>query len=109
MTEPEDTGPQTLVRAAEIGKQAGLRFVYAGNLPGRVGDWENTRCSNCHEILIQRHGYHILQYHISPEGTCASCRASVPGRWASQFQGQITDHPYLPRLRRHGNPLIALT
>ena len=40
MTEPEDTGVATLLRAAEIGVREGLRFVYAGNLPGRVRDWE---------------------------------------------------------------------
>ncbi len=37
----------TLLRAAEIGTEAGLRYVYAGNLPGRVGPWENTRCPDC--------------------------------------------------------------
>jgi pyruvate formate lyase activating enzyme len=42
MTDPENTSPETLIRAAEIGKKAGLRYVYAGNLPGQVGDLENT-------------------------------------------------------------------
>jgi pyruvate formate lyase activating enzyme len=42
MTDPENTRPETLMRAAEIGKSAGLRYVYAGNLPGMVGHWENT-------------------------------------------------------------------
>src|SRR5437660_726090 len=37
MTDPEDTKPEDLLRAAEIGKRAGLRYIYAGNLPGRVG------------------------------------------------------------------------
>ena len=36
----------------EIGTAAGLRFVYAGNLPGRVGPWENTRCPSCR---LRRH------------------------------------------------------
>jgi pyruvate formate lyase activating enzyme len=44
MTNPDDTPPETLLRAARIGKSAGLRFVYAGNLPGRTEDWENTQC-----------------------------------------------------------------
>jgi pyruvate formate lyase activating enzyme len=52
MTDPENTSAQTLIRAVEIGKRAGLRHVYAGNLPGMVGDWENTRCPNCRELLI---------------------------------------------------------
>jgi len=109
MTDPENTSAATLVRAAEIGKRAGLRFVYAGNLPGHVGDLENTRCPHCHEILIERYGYHILQYRITSKGDCPACGFSVPGRWAREFQGQITDHPYLPRLRRRSNPLHILS
>ena len=43
-----------MVRAAEIGREEGLRFVYAGNRPGGVGDWENTRCPGCNALLIER-------------------------------------------------------
>src|SRR5512144_135862 len=49
MLEPPPTTVDTLVRAAEIGSEAGLRYVYAGNLPGRVGEWEHTYCPSCHE------------------------------------------------------------
>ena len=108
MTDPEDTKPKTLARAAEIGRRAGLRFVYAGNLPGHVGDLENTHCPNCRQVLIERFGYHILRYALTAKGTCSACGASVPGRWAPEFQGQITDHPYLPLLRRRSNPLRVL-
>src|SRR5690242_6142340 len=38
MTDPENTSAATLVRAAQIGKEAGLKFIYAGNLPGKVGE-----------------------------------------------------------------------
>src|SRR3989441_8561596 len=44
MTEPPNTRARQLIRAAEIGSEEGLRFVYAGNLPGHVGRWENTYC-----------------------------------------------------------------
>ncbi|HSQ39353.1 MAG TPA: AmmeMemoRadiSam system radical SAM enzyme, partial [Anaerolineales bacterium] len=47
MTSPDNTSPQTLVRAAEIGREAGLRYVYAGNLPGYVGEYESTHCPKC--------------------------------------------------------------
>jgi pyruvate formate lyase activating enzyme len=109
MTDPEDTKPSTLARAAEIGKRAGLRFVYAGNLSGHVGDLENTRCPQCRELLIERYGYHILKYQVTSKGTCPACGASIPGRWAPEFQGQITDRPYLPTLRRRSNPLRVLS
>jgi len=97
MTDPENTSPGTLMRAAEIGRKAGLRYVYAGNLPGRVGDLENTRCPNCRQLLIERYGYLITGYHLTPNGCCPACGQAVPGRWASAFAGQITDRPYLPR------------
>src|SRR5262249_62182344 len=57
MTDPDPTPPETLLRACEIGTAAGLRFVYAGNLPGRVGQWENTRCPSCHAPVITRYGH----------------------------------------------------
>ena len=47
MLDPDNTPPQTLARAAQIGKRAGLRYVYAGNLPGGVGEMENTYCPTC--------------------------------------------------------------
>ncbi len=103
MTDPDDTSPETLLRAAGIGKAAGLRFIYAGNLPGRVGDFENTRCPGCRELLIERYGYLITSYRLTADGSCPSCGMAVPGRWAPRFQGQITDTPFLPRLRRRAN------
>ena len=67
MDDPENTRPADLLRAAEIGKKAGLRYIYAGNLPGRVGDQENTRCHNCGETVIQRDGYFIERYRLTAE------------------------------------------
>ena len=54
MDDPADTRPADLRRAAEIGRRAGLRYVYAGNLPGRVGELEDTRCHQCGDTLIKR-------------------------------------------------------
>ena len=99
MNETPNTPVETLLRAAEIGKQAGLRYVYAGNLPGRVGDLENTRCHHCREPLIERYGYLITGYHLTVDGKCPKCATRLPGRWAKKFDGQITDRPFLPRSR----------
>ena len=102
MHDPADTTAEDLQRAAEIGRRAGLRYIYAGNLPGRVGDLENTYCPNCRALLVERYGYLILDYHITAEGHCPSCATQIPGRWARSFEGQITANPYLPRARaRH--------
>ncbi len=100
MTDPRNTQPRDLLRAAKIGRAAGLRFIYAGNLPGQVGDLENTHCPACRALLIERFGYHILDYRMTPQGTCPQCGTALPGRWSEKFEGQIADLPYLPRLRR---------
>jgi pyruvate formate lyase activating enzyme len=97
MTSPADTRPEDLFRAVEIGKQAGLRHVYAGNLPGRVGNLEDTRCPGCAATLIKRYSYEIDSYRITAEGKCPSCGLAIPGRWASHFGGQVTSRPFLPR------------
>ena len=99
MPDPENTRPEDLMRAAEIGRNAGLRFVYAGNLPGSVSDLENTRCPNCARTVIQRYGYFIEKYRLTPNGCCPDCGAVIPGRWATRFEGQIADRPFIPGRR----------
>jgi pyruvate formate lyase activating enzyme len=94
MTDPEDTPPETLLRAAELGRQAGLRYVYAGNLPGAVRELEHTACGACGERLIRRQGYRVLEYRITPEGRCPACAAKVPGRWAASFQRRPAHLPF---------------
>jgi pyruvate formate lyase activating enzyme len=80
-TDPDNTDVKGLLRAAEIGHEAGLRFVYAGNLPGQVGEYEDTFCPQCNERLIQRTGYIIHEYHITSEGKCSRCGTKIPGLW----------------------------
>jgi pyruvate formate lyase activating enzyme len=80
MTGPDNTTVATLLRAAEIGSAAGLRFVYAGNLPGRVGRWENTYCPGCSALLIERVGYRIVQNRLAG-GACPDCGRAIPGFW----------------------------
>jgi pyruvate formate lyase activating enzyme len=81
MTDPEDTTADDLMSGAEIGTEEGLHFVYAGNLPGKVGEWENTRCPGCRVTLIERFGYLIRSYKLTPEGTCPHCQTRIPGIW----------------------------
>jgi pyruvate formate lyase activating enzyme len=78
-----DTRPQDLKRAATIGREAGLEFVYAGNLPGRVDDLENTYCPACRRLLIERSGLAITRDELSPSGgRCPGCGAAIPGIWS---------------------------
>ena len=99
MTDPENTTAEMLLEAASIGREAGLRHVYAGNLPGQVGDLEDTRCASCGDVLVSRYGYYIRAYRITPDGTCPSCATTIPGRWSARFDGQITARPFLPGSR----------
>jgi pyruvate formate lyase activating enzyme len=99
MSDPENTTPEMLHKAAAIGKAAGLRYVYAGNIPGRVGDLETTRCHHCSAVLIERYGYLVRSYRMTPDGRCPDCGTPIPGRWGRQFDGQITASPFLPGTR----------
>jgi pyruvate formate lyase activating enzyme len=83
MTDTSNTAPADLLRAAEIGRENGLRYVYTGNLPGNTGDMENTRCPNCRELLVERIGFRILGINLTSEGECPSCKTEIPGRWSS--------------------------
>lgn len=86
MTDVNPTPRTTLLRAAEIGQEAGLNFVYAGNLPGLVNEYENTYCPKCRALLIERSGYTLLGYQITSQGTCPQCGTVVPGVWDSHPQ-----------------------
>jgi pyruvate formate lyase activating enzyme len=103
MSDPDNTTPDMLVAAADAGRRNGLRYVYAGNVPGCVGDLENTRCHQCQALLVERDGYHVRQYRLTASGACPQCGTVIPGRWGSRFEGQITAAPFMPgglRVRR---------
>ncbi|MBI5208375.1 MAG: AmmeMemoRadiSam system radical SAM enzyme [Elusimicrobia bacterium] len=79
------TPAATLLRAAEAGRAAGLRYVYAGNLPGAVGGWEDTACPGCRLPLIERRGFMVLRSRLKVEGgegSCPECLTRIAGVWA---------------------------
>jgi len=67
---------ETLRRARDIGRAAGLRFVYEGNVPGEGG--ENTWCPSCRALLIERYGFAIATNRIR-DGFCPECGATIAG------------------------------
>jgi pyruvate formate lyase activating enzyme len=73
-----------LVRAVEIGRAAGLNFVYAGNIPFAAGGLEDTRCPGCRALLVERRGFHVLRNRVSPQGVCPECGRAIPGVWNRQ-------------------------
>ncbi len=79
------TPRETLQRARQIARSVGLRYVYTGNVHDREGD--TTFCPGCGGKVIVRDWYEILGTNLGPEGTCAACGASIPGRFGKQVRG----------------------
>jgi pyruvate formate lyase activating enzyme len=84
------TEAHQLIRAAEIGAEEGLHFVYAGNLPGRVGPWETTFCPNCRERLVKRIGFLVTDYRITGAGKCPKCQTTIPGIWPAGAAADVS-------------------
>lgn len=81
MTGNANTTTEQLIAACEVGRSAGLRYVYAGNRPGLVDGWEHTYCPDCGETVVERTGYRVLQQRMDSDGHCSSCGARIPGIW----------------------------
>ena len=83
MLTPAPTRAEQLIRAHEIGKQAGLKYVYVGNLPGGVGEREDTCCPNCSTTLIKRIGFRVQECSMN-KGSCSKCGTSIAGVWGEK-------------------------
>jgi pyruvate formate lyase activating enzyme len=79
MNNPATTASH-LLRAYEIGKRAGLRYIYPGNIPGAFGDKEGTHCPNCQALVIGRRGFRVTSYRLI-DGNCPDCGTAIPGVW----------------------------
>jgi pyruvate formate lyase activating enzyme len=97
MTAPDNTRAAALLRAVEIGRAAGLRYVYAGNLPGQVGEYEHTFCPTCRHRLVARYGYRILDYTLTAEGACPQCGTRIAGLWTTDPANVRRNGPGTPR------------
>ncbi len=71
----------TLRRARDIGYEAGLEYVYEGNVPGEGG--ENTVCHGCRAVLIERYGFDLVSNRIR-NGCCPDCGRPIPGVWTAE-------------------------
>lgn len=68
----------TLENAWHIGKRAGLKYIYIGNVPDH--QYNHTYCPSCNALLIRRVGYDILQYRLH-DGCCPQCGEKIAGVW----------------------------
>jgi pyruvate formate lyase activating enzyme len=80
MTDPPRTPVETLLRAYEFGKAAGLRYVYPGNLRDGVGKRESTFCPACGKLLIRRRGF-VVEENRMKGSACPFCSETVAGVW----------------------------
>ena len=85
MLDVPPTPPETLRRAADIGREAGLAHVYVGNAP-QLG-LEDTRCAGCGQVLLERHGYRVID-RLGPGATCPGCGRALAGR-ALDHDGRV--------------------
>jgi pyruvate formate lyase activating enzyme len=84
MRDRTSTPPAALRRAWEIGKAAGLHYVYTGNIWGsrQLAGCSDTCCPHCGALLIERAGYHVRPHWREP-GQCHVCGTTLAGRWLS--------------------------
>ena len=73
---PVSLSASLTLRAVKIGKQAGLKYVYSGNVPGDEG--ENTKCFNCGNLLIERCGFRIVSIKLTGN-KCSKCGTELEG------------------------------
>ena len=76
MTGKPPTPAATIERASEIGRQAGLKYVYVGNIPGSKK--ASTNCFNCGQLLIERHGFSIRKVTLHGSA-CPGCGTVLEG------------------------------
>jgi len=72
------TGVEALRRGVRMGHEAGLKYVYAGNIPGEE---ENTKCPACNETLVERSSYRVMKNSVV-DGHCPKCGAAIAGVWS---------------------------
>jgi len=87
MTGRGPTPLRTLASARETGLEEGLRFVYAGNLPGGIPHGEDTLCPSCGTVVVERWGFRVVAARLGPGGACPGCGGVIPGVWTASRTG----------------------
>ena len=95
------TPPATLRRALRIALDAGLAYVYTGNVRDIEG--ASTRCPACGQTLIERDGYRILAYRLDAHGACTACGHLIAGHFGD-FTGAFGPRRVPVHIHRHAGP-----
>jgi pyruvate formate lyase activating enzyme len=75
MQEAVPTPLETLYQAKQIGIEAGLRYVYVGN----VSDAANTVCPGCNRVIVERYGFSVVTNRLDSNGCCSYCGTVIAG------------------------------
>jgi pyruvate formate lyase activating enzyme len=105
MMDRPPTPPQTLRMARRIAMNAGLRYVYTGNVHDPAG--QATHCHGCDALLIGRDWYDITAWHLSADGRCANCGTRCHGVFEATA-GQWGPRRQPVRLRASESELLAI-
>jgi pyruvate formate lyase activating enzyme len=89
MNDLPPTPAESIQRGRQIGLEAGLKYVYSGNLPG--DDGESTFCPQCGQRVIHRQGYEILESRLQ-EGRCNQCQTVIDGMGLEAVQSETGQH-----------------
>ena len=96
MTDPANTQPRDLRGRRLLAGRPGCGLFTREICPAKWAILRTPTAPQCRELLIERFGYHILDYRLTSKGTCPKCGTAIPGRWGQKFEGQIADLPFLP-------------
>lgn len=90
MTDRPSTPIALLEKGCEAAKEAGLNYVYMGNVPGHP--YENTYCPNCGELLIRRHSFEIARWRLTKDMRCPACGQKIAIK--GEFHPGGSSYPY---------------
>jgi pyruvate formate lyase activating enzyme len=76
MNDVPPTPVKTIEKSIKLAKDLGLRYVYAGNLPGHES--ENTYCPSCGTLLIERNGFFVTKVNLTQDNRCPKCGEKIP-------------------------------
>jgi pyruvate formate lyase activating enzyme len=106
------TPPQTLRMARQIAREAGLHYVYTGNVRDPAG--QATHCHRCGTVLIGRDWYDITAWHLTADGDCAACGTrchgvfeAIAGRWGQRRQ-PVRLRASKPELAAHSAASVSM-
>jgi pyruvate formate lyase activating enzyme len=94
------TPPETLHRARQIAREAGLHYVYEGNI---YSDGANTVCPNCGSVLVRRSWHDVTENRVR-QGACPDCGYAIAGVWDGGSRHPLRSGRYQsPTTRRYGH------